>query len=53
MELSYSTGALFYTKIHETEVFQYISELDWPVKKGVKAMGIYEHEKEMSSTCYK
>jgi len=25
----------------------YISELDWPVKKGVKAMGIYEHEKEM------
>lgn len=25
----------------------YISELDWPVKKGVKAMGIYEQEKEM------
>ena len=25
----------------------YISELDWSVKKGVKAMGIYEHEKGM------
>lgn len=42
MELSYYAGALFYTKIHETEVFQMKEIWNW-IQLAIAAIGALQH----------